>query len=315
MNTILNVVDTTTQACIFQNKPQRARSKPDGRTWRDQLPLKIVGPEPLADRLMQPMGAVAPWHAMEFRSRHTELSWLIQSQHRELAPLAQEFAANGLSASSLSSSFDDDDREAAEISEHRTHRTPYDPDPIELAARQRQYEFDQYLLGCSQTTKVFLKVNAQGQRALGTNDVRLTGHDLVDYKNKLFDALGELPSAEEIQNNRARAAHYKQLVWAAMTPEEQLAWTRRDARHPVAVRYAVDKPEHTILEPYLDPGDSNVERLGWPGALDRGLFEPVADGAPQELGQHYVEDGEVLPEPNEFELWPVGGLPAVSEDE
>lgn len=275
-------------SCLFQPLPQRARSKPDGRTWRDQLPLRIVGDEPATDRLMQPHGSAMPWHAMTFHSRHTELSWLIESQHRELAPLAQEFAANGLAASSLSSSFDDDDLEAANISEQRMRRIAYDPDPVELAARQRRYEFDQYLQRCSQPRKVFVEVTSDGKRRFATNDVRLTPETVAATGEEIRARLGTLPSIDDI----ARAKHYQRVVWAAMTPTEQDAWLRQlDPRHPDAPAL-----ERQVVD-YRQPGDT-TDRSAWP------FQEELPTGAPQELGLHEVEDGIVLPEPSEFELWP-----------
>lgn len=284
-------------SCIFQVLPQRDHVQPDGRTWRDQLPLKIVGDEPTTDRLMQPHGSAMPWHAMAFASRHTELSWLIESQKHELAPLAQEFAANGLSASSLSSSFDDDDQEAAEISEHRTRRIAYDPDPVELAARQRRYEFDQYLLGCSQPRKVFVEVTSDGKRRFATNDVRVTPDELAATGDEIRARLGTLPSADDI----ARAKHYQRVVWAAMTPAQQESWQRRSLS----------------VQMYLEQADA-TDRDAWPLREER----EAPQTANQELGLHSLDSDvdyqagfgiqdlhpgrtyEVLLEPSEFELWP-----------
>lgn len=264
-------------SCLFQPLPQRAHARPDGRTWRDQLPLKIVGDEPATDRLMQPHGSTMPWHAMTFASRHTELSWLIESQHRELAPLAQEFAANGLSASSLSSSFDDDDLEAANISERRLRRVAYDPDPVELAARQRRYEFDQYLQRCSQTQKVFVEVTSDGKRRFGTNDVRLTPTDVAAWGDEIRARLGTLPSVDDI----ARAKHYQRAVWAAMPPAAQDAWLHRTLE----------------VQMYLEQGDT-TDRSTWP------LHEEQPDGAPQELGLHELEEQlvDVSPIPERKDL-------------
>lgn len=283
------IVSENTQRCLL---------------WRSQLPLRLTH-ERGNEELLTPHGFSAPLHAQTFKSKPEELTWLIESQMQELAPLAQEFSANGLSAISLSSSSpsgNDDDLDAANLAEKHLGRVPYDPDPVELADRRRQYEWEQYILACGQSARIYVRRSAEtGQPVLATNDRRLRGEALAAFAPKVKAMMGDR-SLDDIENARAHAEHYQKVVLASMTPREQMAWaTKRSLR----------------VQDYLEPADTNRDRDSWP------LEEEQPKGGPAELGLHWLDtdldydfgiesdlDHEgrqyaVLYEPSESELWPV----------
>lgn len=259
-------------------------------TWRDQLPLRFATPIN-QDNLLTPHGSAPPLHTLTFHDKHTELSWLIETQLRELAPLSQEFAANGLAALSLSSSppsEDDDDLTTANLAEHHLREVPFEPNPIELAARQRRYDWEHYILSCSTSARLYARRSTSNKHTvIACSDRRWTPERIAEYAIQIRNLLANR-SINEVENDRQRAQHYGRIVWATMTPEEQDAWT---VRNP-AVNH------------YLDSADDNTNRDNW-------ILSPDApSGSSEELGFHWLDSDlggpecVVLPEPSEYDLWP-----------
>lgn len=283
-------------SCMYQRRPVRAKREkadvgPIEEGWRNYQPFfksAVTG----EGSLMQPHGKVAAHDESLYTNRHAELSALMETQERELATLPELMKANGLSAFSLSSSPEgdnDDDLEAGNISdptEHAASRYGTAYTTIELAPVMRRIEWERYILGCSQTTRISVERNASGGRSLRSSNRRWKAEHLQKYLPHFQRAFPELPSMDEIENNRARAAHYGQLVWSLMTPRQQLAWTKR-----VGPAYR-----------YLDFADANIEREAWSDELHP-IDKP--QGGEYELSSGQLFDAESPFEPREFDLWPL----------
>ncbi len=260
-------------------------------------------------RTRAPMGTTKPYLPESFVTREAEYNFLVSTQFLELPTAQQE-----LGAISLSSSRDDDDDDAlfevrADLTEHNACRygTAYEYNPAtpEYSAMAQRIEWEQYILACGQANKVFAKKNAEGQRVLSATDVRIRGDALLAFKDKVLGLVGDR-TLDELENDRARARYFKKIVWAQMTPAEQMAWMQRT-------------PD---VQAYLDPiGNTPTIEL-WDGNLVRELHEdpdtkdafitddplpaPPASG-PQELGLHNIhpkrQTADYEPSDGRLEYW------------
>lgn len=270
----------------------------DEENW---LNLKPKFEAPVEPKLVAPHGTTKPFVPESFARREAEYAWLIATQGQELASLPQEFAANGLSAFSLSSSpdgeNDDDSLEAANLAEKHLGFVPYDPDPETVAALVRRIEWEKTVVYSSQSTRIYAATTEDGRRTLRCNDRRWTKDDLVAYAAPMKDLLADRDMAD-VENARARANHFGKLVWSLMTPAEQTAWRERS-------------PE---ARAYLDVADDNLARETWDIPRREVFVEDdlvdastLSNGGPQELGLHVLteDDSVAAYEPTDSELWPL----------
>ena len=230
-----------------------------------------AGPSPTLDRL-------------------SEIEELAKTQHLDLPTIPQLFAANGLSAVSLSSSSsssDDDDLEAANYAERNLGFVPYVYDPVTVAPLLTRIENEKYYLACGGATKVYVKRRDDGSRGLGCNDKRFRAMKPGEYGPSILEmfvgpltALQGERSVDEVEHDRHVAAANHTRVLDLATEAGQLAWAKRTPR----------------VQAYLDPA-------GKPSTIDDWQDEPEpAEGGPQELGLHDTYFGEAQYEPNEKRL-------------
>jgi hypothetical protein len=265
-------------------------------TWRDQLPLRFKTPVKDTGPLT-PYGTVPPIHAMTFRDPIAERSWLEATQARDIASMADEAAANGMSTISLSSSplgADDDDMTFDAVIGPKDP-VPFDPDPIELATRQRRYDWEQFILHCSSSARLYVRRSEAGSPELACSDRRWSRERILGYIGPIR-ALVQGRTLDDLDNDRARAEHYGAVVMSTMSPEEQAAWMGRHRPIPH------DLPEENInlafrVKEYLFAADDNASR-----DKERPLADPEeATGGPYELGLHFDDTPY---EPMEWDLWP-----------
>lgn len=293
----LQLVDQAGPSCMFQTRPKRepGEKRALGKAEEGWLNLKTFFQTPIEqDGLLAPHGTTKPYAPPPGLARSAEIWELARTQHLELSSMTAEFRANGLTAISLSSSpmgRDDDEMEAANLAQKHLRVVPFDPDPETLAPLMRRIEWEQYILACGSSTRIYAKVKDDGSMTLACNNRTWTTDQLKAY-GKRIKRLVAGRDGWTLANDRAKVEHYGKPVWSSMTPEKQLAWLERDRR----------------ARAYLDFGDDNQERLTWADAE-----EPV-NGGPQELGLHTLdidleEDGDfqysVLYEPTEYEFWPL----------
>lgn len=292
----------TGPSCIYQTRPKRVKAakRQISKTEEGWLNLKPYFETPVTQEgLVQPHGSTKAYSPPPGLARSAEIWELARTQHLELASMAAEFRANGLTAISLSSSpagENDDDLTAANLAQSHLKMVPYDPDPETIAPLMRRIDWERYILGCSVPTRIYAKVKPDGSLALACENRTWTTEQLAAYAPKIRELIAGRTGAE-IANDRERAYYYRSAVWASMTPDQQIAWHEKN-------------PE---AKAYLDFADDNRERETWfaPEVVTNG-------GGPQELNLHSLdvdleEDGNfqmvVLTEPSEFEFWPL------SEDE
>lgn len=250
----------------------------DERTWR-QLAQVIPGDIPQPERV--PMGTAPALEGLgRFLNRmaNYQAEWeaIAATQHMELATTNEELAATGVASYAIgSSSSDDDDSMTLEISAEELERaatrygTAYTT--TDLLPMVRRIEWERFVRSCGQVQRIFLTIGDDGKLGVSTTSARITKDELVPYARRLKAMLADR-TAEDLANDRARAAHYGvgsglYGVWTG----EQIA-------------------------------EQSMDDLGAPMVEER-------NGGPEELGLHNVEDGVVAYEPNETDLWPEEAMP------
>lgn len=256
---------------------------------------------PKTEGFLTPYGRQPALHTINFPNRHVELSWLVQTQRQDLATLHEEMRTNGLDSVNFSAPSDDGDSEMeAAIADDDVSRTHYgygvkgkDEDGRdtyynldEVVAIKRQIDWEDFIEGCGTSLRIYAKITPEGRTITAeymspkrVSEPAPTTDMLKQHVSTLRRLIGAR-SNEDILHDRERAYYYGKLVWARMTPEQQLAWTRRDRRALA----------------YLGIADDNSSRV---------LFndpEPPREGGPVELGLHEAENPL---EPSEFDLWPM----------
>lgn len=279
-------------------KPGSARTLTHTEALHHSLETKF---EPKTQGFLTPYGRSPAIHTMTFHDRHTELSWLVNTQRQELASLHEEMRANGLESVNFSAPSDDGDSEMeAAIAETDVRRVHYgygvkgkDEDGRdiyynldEVVSIQRQIEWEQYVDACGTSLRIYAKVTPESRTISAeyvtpkrVHEPAITTDTLKPHIGKLRSLIGAR-SNEELLNDRYRAWYYGKAVLARMTPEQQLAWTRRDRR----------------ARAYLGIADDNSSRVDFANPLEE------KDRGPQELGLHADDSSE---EPSEFDLWPM----------
>jgi len=340
----LTILDTNNSICIYQTRPARPSRKPRliseaEKAWRDCKPF-LKEPDEPGTAIRTPYGFTEPWHKMTFRDELHELMWLETSQRLELAAQDHELRSNDIPSFSLSSSFSDDETIDARVlvnqkdddivagdSENERNARRYGVsmkyDPETLAPILRRIEWEKYILACSQSVRIFVDTTG-GKRLPATNDQRHTPEEVNGFATLLTERLGFLPSAEDIDLARERAAHYKKIVWSLMSPEEHHDWSHHG---PAYNRYMAPLQQGARIEeawPEMRDKTNAQDPLAivWvddpdePGYLvTEAAPDPQPTGAPVELGLHWLttdlpdelfdSETRVLPEPNELEFWPV----------
>ena len=272
-----------------------------------------------------PFGFTEAWHTKTFNNRHEELSWLIQTQMLELSEETRTLHYNGIPAFSLSSSSvdeNDDDIEAANISEHRTGKVALKYDPVTLAPILRNIEWEKYRLACGTATRIYLDTTEDGKVVPMCSDKSLTPAQVNAFAPLLVERFSPIPSAEELDNIHDRAMHYKKLVLAEMKPKELDDFMERG---PLTQAYLNPRPTVWTVEDWGQDEPKDFDPLSLmfvPDPDEEGALittaapPPTPDGGEQELGQHrlaidpdeaddFLPEFRVLFEPTESELWPL----------
>lgn len=254
-------------------------------TWDRDLQPKLTAPIP-SEGLVTPHGTAKPLGALgTFLSRVDEINAIARTQNYELPSLAAEMRANGFEAISLSSSNADDDMEAANLADLHLNMTPFAPDREELAPLLRRIEWEKYIFGCSPVTKYYLKPKKDGRVTLACTDKRVTPDEIRAQAPRFRKADGEFPTADEVQNARAWADHYKQVVLAQLTPAQFEAYKYKQ------------QPWLDYVDPTAGVEENNLDMILTP--------EEPSNGGPEEIGLHSVIEGVVTFEPTSAELWPM----------
>lgn len=249
----LALIGIKTSSCpVGLNRARPARTKralpPQEQAWLNlrpffKTPIKQEG-------LVTPIGTARTHPLDRFLDRVAELNALIATQEQEIATLRQEFAANGLTATSLSSSSadGDDDETSVEITEGDILPVPLSPDPVELAPVLRRIEWERYAWHCSPVQHIFIARRDDGSPTIRTTSRALTPGDVAAYGPALRAALGDR-SLDDLDNDRARAAYYGgvgSLLYGVKTGDhapEQTADERGADDH-----YAPDAPDGGPVE-------------------------------------------------------------------
>lgn len=198
--------------------------------------LESKWPKPIEPGFVQPIGTAKTLDAMgAFVSRVAEIEAIAATQFMELPTYRDLFAANGLPV--ISSSLDDDESDTWESLSER-HRSTLSGDltadehyidPEQLAARLRRIELEKASWPNGPTRKARLTTK-NGQLAI--EEVNGRTPDITFLKNALqtfISAYDALPTAEELDNMRARAAFYENKpVLAELTPDELHAIRSKD---------------------------------------------------------------------------------------
>lgn len=280
---------------------------------------KCTAADPIWDRLVQPKfktpvkpawltphGTTKTLEGLgTFLDRIAEINAIARSQRLELPTVTQELLANGVTSTTTTS--DDPDDASLESTQH----TPFlfSRGDAEETTTLRRIDWEKYVFACGPVHHMFIKaINEDGTITVKSADRRARPEEIQPFIPVLKN-IGL--TAEQLEEGRARAAHYKgQLVWANMSPAEQADWR---AKRGVARNY-LDFASNDLHE------DWNAEDYE----------ENVVNGAPEELGFHTLADAEgeasgetrqdgtiwlgatydlprwarVQPEPNEAYLWP-----------
>jgi hypothetical protein len=266
--------------------------------WDTALTTKF--PQPIAGEgeLLTPYGTSKPLGVLgTFYDRATELNALMGTQFQELPTLAAEFAANGLTAISLSSSSEDDDMDAANIAESHLRRTPYTMDPVTVAPLLRRIEWEKYIFACGPNTFVaaIQDKNNPGKMVINTTDKKMSVERLATYVPKMKEMIGER-TYEELENDRIRSWYYgKELVWSLMTPDERDAWKRKNPGTLMYLRSA----SHIFHDAWWAE-DHEEKRATQQGPVELGLHNLGSDAPDLPW---FPDPYEVLSEPTPFELW------------
>lgn len=275
---------------------------------------------------LSPYGTVPAFHAMTFHDPHAELSWLMQTQMRDIALTDEEIAFRGISVASIGSSSQNDDAplDIADDNE-RTALVPMDDrwskDPqanhdarrygtpdmgMELAPVIRRIEWERDFLACGQPNRIYIGVDETGAKYPTCTDRRWQPEQLVPYLEWMREAVAGR-SGQDILEARERAHHYGALVLSLMSEDEQTSWMTRDWRY----RFYLNEFASTNV-------DNELHTL----KLLDAWREPVAERGPVELGFHgdggdmHIDwDRELTgflaitdedpEEPGEYQLWPL----------
>lgn len=286
--------------------------------------------EPGTTGILTPMGKAPLFDEMTFNDPHTELTWLIETQAKDIANFHEEMRTNGLPSVNLSQapSSDDDDLEAGNVAidevgdplvEHDSRRFGVQMKwtPQELAPILRQIENERASALNGTPLRIYAALGPNGTMTIASRymaapkltEPNLTEDELNGYVRRI-KALLAGRSRADIYHARNRAYHYGRLVYSLLTPEQQLVWDRRGRR----------------ARAYLGIADDNTVRINFAEADERdGIHQPLEEepsfGGAQEIGFHgdggtgYVINGHIgfdrldeyaLPtEPTEYDLWPL----------
>lgn len=268
---------------------RRTLSEAD-QAHHDGKPYAKRFPHPVNLDRKPPVGTTKPLEGLgHFLDRIEEIAAIAATQNLELPTAQQE-----LGAISLSSSFsDDDDDDSFEVDSELVERhatrygTAYTVPEQGLLDR---IEWEDFVLRCSTTVKIFVKVKDDGSTTVSSNDARVKGEMLAPFVPKLRALLGDR-SIDDLVADRDRASYYKRLVWSLLTPKQQAAWTRRspavqaylnpEQGSPRLDDWQPDYLGHDLLGSVLveDPDEDEALVTAAPPA-------PAPVSGPQELGLH-----------------------------
>ena len=236
------------------------------------LQMKPIFSSPVKDHERPPVGTAPTLEGLgAFLNRVTEIEAIANTQFLELPTVSQELAQTGIGSFSISSSSDEDD-ESFDVSDTDLERnacrygTAYLTQ--ELAPIVRRIEWERYVFHCGPSQRVALAV-VNGALSAVSESKALSPEEVASLGKRIWLAAGK-PDAATLLNDQARAAHYGVVG---------------------SILYGVTKGSHIPEQSFDMLGASDQE-------------EDQPDGGPSELGLHNVEQGTVLFEPTDAELWP-----------
>lgn len=201
----------------LHNRITRCTGKADP-TWDTKFTTKFSR-KPVEDApLVTPRGAAKV--ITDFLDRVSEINYLVETQHKELATTRQELAANGLASLSLSEAADED-LDSANIAESHLRKTPYAPDPVYASLMERRIDWERYIFACGPLHRVYFAPTKDGTLGIVYEGTEKNAARVLEHKRALksawLDRFETLPTLEEIEDDRAFASHYKFPVKALMT--------------------------------------------------------------------------------------------------
>jgi hypothetical protein len=229
----LNIVGKTTESLPLTIRGQRERENAHiGKAdpiWDTAFTTKFSAKPKEDAPMVTPKGAAKV--ITEFLDRVAEINWLAETQHQELASTLSEMKANGIDGFSLSSAADED-MDTANIAENDVTRTHYGvttknaegetivADMGFVATLARRIEWERFIFACGPVHKARFAATKDGALGITYEGKDKDPEAILAHKRSLkaawLDRFGSLPSVEEIENSRARAAFYGKPVLAMM---------------------------------------------------------------------------------------------------
>lgn len=285
------------------------RPGPKGKAdaiWDTDFDLKFkVTPVPDDAPLLTPKGSQRV--IADFVSRATELQYLTDTQHQELAITQALMAANGMPGVNLDTL--DPEKNGFDLSESDTDQTAYAvartlPDgtvaymPMDWARRmQRRIDQEKFFWRLGPLHKAAF-CDTKGDLGIAYAGPSRDPAFILTMKRRLktvwLDRNPSLPSVGEVVNSRAYAGYYRRTVLALMSDAELAEHTASkrfgtEDPDPGRVSYHAENPRTCRM--VLDPDISDAEIAdGWAGRLyvtddlPGGIITPGYAGPLQSLG-------------------------------
>lgn len=192
---------------------------------------KVAPDAPLAT----PKGAARV--IQSFLDRASEIAYLAESQHQELATTLSEMKANGIDGFSLSTS-SVDDMESANLAETHLRKTPYAVfipgkgdeddrygDMVYVANMARRIEWERFIFGCGPINRVAFTRMRDGTLGIAYEGKERDPEVILQYKRAMkarwLDSHDSLPYIEDIEHAKAHNAHLGKVVLAMMNNAER----------------------------------------------------------------------------------------------